>query len=115
MNNIHVSMNGETGGTMGPNGRLQNRRIKAALVKEFGSKAVVSFSPNHYCCTAFIQFSENNIVYFSASDYRFFPQSFYVRSAKHNKDYTGGSNYHYNDFNEIIPAINFVKERINKP
>jgi hypothetical protein len=108
-NTIFVPMNGETGGTMGPNGKLQLRRIKALLVKEL-PEAIVYFHPNHYCCSAFIVFSPDNIMYFSCSDFRFFPQQFYIRTAKHTKDYGGGVNHHYTDYNDIISAIKSLKE-----
>jgi len=104
MKPVYVPMNGETGGRMGPNGKLQNKRIKAWLNHAFPN-AMIDFYPNHYCCSAIIKFAEDNIVYFSASDYRFFPQSFFVRTAKNMKDWTGGMNHNYEGFEKIVSAI----------
>ena len=107
MKSIFVPMNGETGGSMGPNGKLQNRRIKAAIIKAFPCATVV-FHSNHYCCSAMIKFSEDNIIYFSASDYRFFPQSFLVRTAKTMTDWTGGINNTFVGFEKILAAIEII-------
>jgi hypothetical protein len=104
MKPITVPMNGETGSTVGPNGRLQTRRIKDWLKHTFQC-AEITFSPNHYCCSAFLQFPDGKVVYFSASDYRFFPGDFLVREAKDVKDYTGGVNHCYNGFEKIPAAI----------
>jgi hypothetical protein len=53
-------------------------------------------SKNHYCLSAFIKDERSNYVYLSISDVRFFPNKWYsnvlVRTAKHDKDYTGGNN-----------------------
>ncbi len=117
MNSVYVPMNGETGGTMGPKGKLQTRRLKALLVKSFPN-ATVDFHPNHYCCSAFIKFTDNCIVYFSTSDYRayehhdFWYQWFYIRAVKHMKDFTGGVNHNYNGYEKIVSAINELKQEI---
>ena len=53
-------------------------------------------SKNHYEFTAFIQNRYNRYIYFSISDVRFFSNEWckhiLYRTAKHDKDYTGGSN-----------------------
>lgn len=58
---------------------------------------VVSFSRGHFECTAFFRnIATGKFVYVSISDIRFFSNEWYnnilVRTAKHEKDYTGGSN-----------------------
>jgi hypothetical protein len=109
MKPIYVPMNGETGCYVGPNGKLQTRRIKALLIHAFPNALEIDFHPNHYECSAMIKFAEDNIVYFSTSDYRFFPQSFLVRTAKHMEDWTGGWNHMYEGFEKIISAIDKVR------
>lgn len=105
---VYVSMNGESGSCNGPRSNLQSRRIKAAIVKAFPC-AIVTFSKGHYYCSAFVDFGGGNVVYISTSDYRYFPQSFIVRRAKDNKDYTGGVNHNFTGFEKILSAIDLVK------
>ena len=58
---------------------------------------LVKFSPNHYEFTCFIK-KEDKYIYFSISDVRYFKNQWYsnilVRTAKDDRDYTGGSNQH---------------------
>lgn len=108
-NAIFVPMNGETGSSVGPMGRLQTSRIRSAIQKCFSNIAEIKFSKGHYYCSAFVKFSDNNIVYLSTSDYRFFEQNFLVRSAKSIEDYTGGHNYNFVGFEKILSAIDMVK------
>lgn len=100
---ITVPMNGESGCYVGPLGKLQTRRIKACLKENF-KDATITFKPNHYCCTAFLRFKEK-VIYLSVSDYRYFPGSFVVREAKHEKDYTGGVNHYFLGLERIPEAI----------
>jgi hypothetical protein len=111
MNSVYVPMDGETGGYMGPKGKLQTRRLKALLVKSF-PQATVDFHPNHYCCSAFIKFTDDCMIYFSSSDYRFFEHEFYVREVKHMKDYIGGVNHNYKGYDKIVSAIHDLKHEI---
>jgi hypothetical protein len=101
---IYVPMNNETGISIGPNGKKQSTLIRNAIKRAF-PEAKITFNAGHYYCSCFVKFNENNIVYMSTSDYRFSNQSFLVRSAKHEKDYTGGSNYPWQGFNLITKAI----------
>jgi len=66
---------------------------------------IVNFNRGHFDVSGFLKNKENNkLVYFSVSDVRFFPNEWYnhvlVRTAKHDKDYTGGSN-NYSTLDEI--------------
>jgi hypothetical protein len=97
-------MNSETGCTVGPNGKLQTSRIRSAIKKSF-PYAEITFNTGHYYCSAFVKFSPDNIVYMMTSDYRYFPQQFLVRTAKHEKDYTGGINHNGHGFDTIISLI----------
>ena len=72
--------------------RLFIQSIKRSLPA--GTK-LVNASKNHYCLSGFVQ-RENKFVYFSISDVRHFPEKWHkeilIRTAEHDKDYTGGSN-----------------------
>ena len=56
---------------------------------------LVAFHPNHYQFSAFIK-SGNKFVYISISDVRYFKNEWFnhilIRTAKHEKDFTGGYN-----------------------
>lgn len=100
----------ETGITNGPLSNLQSHRINRAIRKAF-PEAMIFFSKGHYYCSCFLRFPEDKVVYVSTSDYRHFPQQFYVRTAKHEKDYTGGMNHNYAGFEKIPDAIREVCSR----
>jgi hypothetical protein len=57
---------------------------------------LVNVGRNHYEFSCFIKNNENKYVYFSISDVRFWKNEWYnhilVRTANHEKDYTGGMN-----------------------
>lgn len=58
---------------------------------------LVNWSRGHFGISGFLKNKKNNkLVYFSCSDVRHFPNSWYenllIRTAKNEKDYTGGSN-----------------------
>lgn len=105
---ISVPMNGESGCTNGPRSNLQSRRIHDAIKKAFPNCKIV-FSKGHYYSSCFVWFPfplpEGKWVYMMTSDYRSDDESFLVRTAKHEKDYTGGVNNNYRGFENIIPAI----------
>jgi len=101
---ISVPMNGESGCSNGPRSNLQSKRIHDAIKKAFPT-AKITFSKGHYYCSCFVRFSDTNVVYLMTSDYRHFPESFLVRTAKNEKDYSGGVNNNYRGFENIIPAI----------
>ena len=62
---------------------------------------------NHYECSAVIKDVEGRFIYMSISDVRYFPnewaENILIRTMKHDKDWTGGTNY-YTDL------INFTKD-----
>ena len=68
-----------------------------------------NFNSGHYYCSWFIK-KEGKFIYCSFSDVRHFSKSWYqsilYRTAKHEKDYTGGSNW-YSD----LPSLenNLIK------
>jgi hypothetical protein len=106
---IFVDMEGESGSSNGPKSDLQTKRIKAALKKEFPD-ATITFNKGHYYCSAFVRFSPDRVVYMSTSDYRHFPQQFIVRTAKDEKDYTGGYNNPGEGFDRLAACIAYVRE-----
>lgn len=70
---------------------------------------VYNFHPNWFCGSGFLYNKEKDKwVYFSHSDTRYFQDSWndhlLIRTAKHEKDYTGGSN-HYCSFSDILETI----------
>ena len=75
-----------------------NRDIKSFVKNETKDTfELVSWSRGHFGFSGFLRNLESNkFVYFSASDVRHFPDSWFstllVRTAEHAKDYTGGMN-----------------------
>ena len=104
MKSAYVPMNGETGGHVGPNGKLQTSRIRNKIKRDFPDAQEIVFSAGHYYCSCFLKLRERWF-YFSTSDYRFFPQQFLVRTATGPKDYTGGTNNNWDGFDNITEAI----------
>lgn len=104
---IAVSMGVETGSTNGPKSNLQSKRIHDALKIAFPDSKI-TFNKGHYYCSAFIRFSETNVVYMMTSDYRYFPEQFIVRTAKDEKDYSGGYNNNGVGFDNLIFLIKRV-------
>ena len=72
--------------------RLFRKQIQKSLPP---GAELVNASNGHYYISGFVK-RDSNFVYFSISDVRYFPGEWYknilVRTAKHEKDYTGGSN-----------------------
>lgn len=72
------------------------RGFKAAIKEQLGpDDELVSFTRGHFYCSGFVRRGDR-FVYFSISDVRFFGTSWadriLIRTAKHDKDYTGGRN-----------------------
>jgi len=70
---------------------------------------IVNWSRGHFEVSGFLKHKTGQFIYFSTSDVRYFADSWYnnvlIRTAEHEKDYTGGSNNSCN-FNAIaIKAI----------
>ena len=69
------------------------------MCKEYGWE-LVKVNKNHYEFSAFFKDTDDNYVYFSISDVRYFQNEWYnhilVRTAKHDKDYSGGQNNYTN-------------------
>ncbi len=68
---------------------------------------------NHYCFSAFIKDDGNNYVYVSIFDVRYNRNDWYnrvlIRTAKNEKDYTGGSNRYYS-----LPVLQFAIHQLLK-
>lgn len=61
---------------------------------------LISFNRGHFYCSGFFKNkATNKYAYFSTSDVRFFKNEWYnrllVRTAKHDKDFSGGANHTY--------------------
>jgi hypothetical protein len=95
---------GNTTGTRNsPEADLASSGIRALLKASFPD-CTLHFSKGHFYCSGFIEYA-GKFVYFSFSDYRFFPDRVIVRSARNAKDYAGGPN---NDTNpeSLVMTIN---------
>lgn len=75
------------------------RMYRARLSKEAKAKGlkIVSWSNGHFQCSAFFKNTQTGkLAYLSTSDVRHFPNEWanniLVRTAEHEKDYTGGTN-----------------------
>ena len=74
--------------------REYKNELRKRLKDEF---EIVSFNRGHFYFSGFVKnIATGKLAYFSTSDVRYFPESWYknilVRTAQHDKDYTGGSN-----------------------
>jgi len=85
-----------SGGTTGEDfnifAKLFKKHIKKCLPLNV---ELVAFSKGHYYVSGFVE-RNGKFVYFSMSDVRHYPGGWHnnilIRTAKHEKDYTGGSN-----------------------
>lgn len=85
--------------------------LKKTLAPDF---EIVSYSRGHFYFSAFIKNKANDkLAYISASDVRFFPNewdtSLLIRTAQHDKDYTGGANNFTTLDNVKKSALNLTK------
>ena len=85
-----------SGGTTGIDFKRFAQLFRNHIKKHLPENAkLVNFSKGHYYVSGFIE-KNGNYIYFSVSDVRFFPnewnQQILIRTAEHEKDYTGGSN-----------------------
>lgn len=77
---------------------------------------IVAWSRGHFYVSCFIKNKETSkFAYLSHSDVRFFPDEWYnnilIRTAKHEKDYTGGSNCNckFPELKEWIERLTFQR------
>ena len=83
---------------------------------------VTNFSTGHFYCSGFLRnISTGKFAYFSISDVRYFPDSWIddvlLRSADHEKDFTGGRNQRVNIQNigqELMLHNNFIRREDKK-
>ena len=85
-----------SGGSTGEDFIVFAKEFKKFIKENLPDQAVlVDFSRGHYILSGFIS-RAGKFVYFSISDVRHFPGSWIddilIRTAQHDKDYTGGSN-----------------------
>lgn len=82
------------------------REYKKELVKQLPENcSIVNFSGSHFELSCFIKNNTSGrFAYLSISDVRYFKDAWYnnilIRTAKHDKDYTGGSN-DYSDWKNL--------------
>lgn len=88
---LRIKRAGErTGCSNSPESNLASSGIRAMLKYELPDYTL-HFSTGHYYCSGFLE-KNGKFVYFSFSDYRFFGDSAFVRTAAGLKDYSGGRN-----------------------
>lgn len=94
---------------------FQNKYINylRSICKENGWQ-LANVGRNHYDFSVFIKNNNNNFVFLSISDVRFYRNEWYnrvlVRTAKNEKDYRGGSNNYYS-----LPVLQFaIHQLLNK-
>lgn len=87
------------------------------LKKVLGAnEEIVNFNVGHFYVSGFIRRYDGSFSYFSISDVRFFPDArVLVRTAKHEKDYTGGTNHYqpYSVFFSRAGQVAFDAIRLN--
>ena len=104
-----------SGCTTGEDFNTFSRLFKNYLKKQLPNELqITDYSKGHYYVSGFIS-DGKSFVYFSISDVRHFPAEWHtnilIRTAKHNKDYTGGSNM----FTNLESFANNVKKIIDNP
>ena len=85
-----------------------NTKFKNAIKKMLPDNYALHYwNKGHYYCSAVIKDNEERFIYISIPDVRFFPHEWIanilIRTMKHDKDWTGGSN----NFTDLI---NFTKD-----
>lgn len=86
-----------SGSITGDDFKSFSKKFKNAIKKMLPEGyAIHSWNNNHYCASGVIKTPENNFIYISISDVRFFPNEWFsdilIRSMKHAEDWTGGPN-----------------------
>jgi hypothetical protein len=90
-----------------------HRTFKREFTKYLKSLGVVEVkigSPNHFDMSGFFKREDGQWFYFSISDIRWSKDDMLLRTAKHEKDYTGGANYFvpligYDRFNDRFASL----------
>lgn len=85
---------------------LFKRQLKTFLL-EYGITVFNPSKPNHFDFSAFFQTPAGQWFYVSVSDLRGFKDSMLIRTAKHEKDFTGGVNRYCGLNNECGFRRNF--------
>lgn len=88
---LRIEQAGMTTGVSNTRESLRASSGIRALIKEAFPDATIHFITGHFYCSGFIE-RAGKFVYFSFSDYRYFPNSAYCRTATSEKDFTGGRN-----------------------
>lgn len=90
------------------------RDFKSTVKKLVGSEwELVNMNSGHFYMSGFLKNkADGRLVYMSISDVRHFSDSWYsnilIRTAQHEKDYTGGSN-NYSTLEKLLENINKLK------
>lgn len=97
-----------SGSTTGQDFNLFQKEFKKHIKKILlPGMELINFGANHYYLSGFIK-KEKKFFYFSISDVRHFPGNWFrnilIRTAKSEKDYTGGSN-NSTTLENFVPSI----------
>ena len=105
---FHFSSGGTTGDDY-KKFQTKSRNVLKAAAAAIDAE-LISFSKSHYEYSAFVE-RDGKFAYVSISDVRHFQDQWInrvlVRSAQHEKDYSGGSNS-YTEFNDLATALERV-------
>lgn len=101
-----------SGGYIGEDFKSFNTKFRNYIKKILPNEWKIDcWNRNHYECSAVFETSEQQYVYMSIPDVRFFlnewAENILIRTMKHNKDWTGGNNYYTNliHFTEDIQKL----------
>lgn len=96
--------NFSSGGYIGKDFKSFNTKFRNFVKKSLPDGWKIQYwNRGHYYCSGVIETLEHQFIYFSISDVRFFNSEWVtnilIRTMKHEKDWTGGSNHRTDVFN----------------
>lgn len=96
--------NFSSGGCIGDDFKSFNTKFRNFVKKSLPDGWNIHYwNRGHYCCSGVIETLEHQFIYFSIPDVRFFDAEWVtnilIRTMKHEKDWTGGSNHRTDVFN----------------
>lgn len=105
---LFVNYRFSSGGYIGDDFKLFNTKYRNAIKKLLpNGYEIHSWSRGHYYCSAVIRDIEGRFIYMSIGDVRYWPnewvEDILIRTMKHDKDWTGGTNHR-------TDLINFTKD-----
>jgi short-subunit dehydrogenase len=107
MNRLYIEVRNvkDEGGYTSKSFKSFARKFKNSIAKELAKKncTITAFNVGHYYLSGFFRNANDRCFYFSISDVRHFDfGNMLYRTAKHEKDYTGGSNQYVRIDNDMV-------------